>query len=71
MPSNDLASLKFTTPQGPHAPVTVDVKVTFWPKVDGFREEAMVVVVFLPTAGGFTTCTKIGEMLELQLVSPA
>jgi len=43
-------SRNVTVPDGLPAPgattVTVAVKVTLWPKVDGFADEATVVVVF-------------------------
>src|SRR5215470_656491 len=44
-------SLKFTVPVG-EVPVTVAVKVTFVPTVDGFSEVPSVVVLATP----FTTC---------------
>ena len=56
-------SKNVTVPVGvPEAVDTVAVKVTLWPKVEGFKDEVTVVVV---VAGGaaFTTCVNTGDVL--------
>jgi hypothetical protein len=56
-------SKNVTVPVGvPEAVVTVAVKVTLWPKVDGLFDDVTVVVV---DAGGgaFTVCVIAGELL--------
>jgi len=56
-------SKNVTVPVGvPEAVVTVAVKVTLWPAVDGLFDDVIVVVV---VAGGaaFTTCVNAGDVL--------
>lgn len=60
--------LKTTFPVGVDGPleVTVAVKVTDCPKVDGLRDEvSKVEVEYL-----FTTCAKLVEVLALEVASP-
>jgi len=56
LPITVAPSRKFTVPVGLTTvvlPVTVAVKVTLWPKTDGFADDArVVVVVALPTVRG-------------------
>jgi len=63
-------SRKFTVPAGLPAPgettATVAVKVTVCPEVDGFRDEATVVVVLALLAARVNTAL----VLVLKLVSP-
>jgi len=64
-PTGFAPSLKLTVPLG-KLPLTVAVKVTVAPAVDGFAELVSVVVV----AAGLTTCAS-GELVEVALlVSP-
>ena len=58
-------SVKVTAPVG-ELPLTVAVKVTFWPNVDGFAVETTIVVV----AAGLTSCDNIVEVEPRLLVSP-
>jgi hypothetical protein len=60
-------SRKVTVPVGvPPGPVTVAVKVTDWPKVDGFGEavRAAVLVALL------TTCETAEDVEPMKFVSP-
>ena len=60
-------SRNVTVPVGmPAGELTVAVKVTGWPKVDGFAEEIAVTVV----APLFTVCDNADELLGLKFVSP-
>jgi hypothetical protein len=59
-------SLKVTVPPAVEG-ATVAVKVTDAPTVDGFAEEATVVVVF----AWFTVCVSVDEALPLSFESPA
>ena len=59
-------SVKLTVPVG-LLPVTVAVKVTFAPTVDGFAELLSVVVVWLR----FTTCDSVALVEPELLPSPA
>src|SRR5215470_3365052 len=59
-------SLKFTAPVG-EVPVTVAVKVTFVPTVDGFSDVPRVVVVAVVP---FTTCDKAALVEALFPESP-
>src|ERR1700680_876630 len=65
-------SLNVTVPVGvPEVALTVAVKVTGWPKVDGFNEEARVVVVATAVGLGSTntTASSFGEAcVGLQLL---
>ena len=71
VPRVDAPSRKVTVPVGVPAAgataVTVAVKVTAWPKSDGFTE-LVTVVVLLPL---LTVWVIAVEMLELKLASPA
>jgi hypothetical protein len=59
--------LKLTEPVGvPALLLTVAVKVTAWPTLLGFTEDASVVVV----AARLTTCVNAGEVLAEKLASP-
>jgi hypothetical protein len=62
-------SLNVTVPVGVPAPgetaATVAVKVTDWPKVEGFCDELIVVVV----EAWLTTCDRADEVLAVKLVS--
>ncbi len=64
-------SLKLTLPVGVPAPgataVTVAVKVTDWPKTDGFWLEVSAVAVL----AWLTTCESTELVLPLKLPSPA
>jgi hypothetical protein len=61
-------SRKVTVPVGVPGDelVTVAVKVTLWPKSDGFSDEVSVVVV----AGEFTVWVKTADVLVWKLTSP-
>lgn len=66
--------MKFTEPVGtaelPAGPATVAVKVTVCPEVEGFADEATVVVVAAwPTA--LTTCVRAVDVEPRKLLSPA
>jgi hypothetical protein len=68
VPSVVVPSMKVTVPPGvPALEVTVAVKVTEAPKVDGFSEEARDVVV----GPGLTVWESAGEVLPLKFVEPA
>ncbi len=71
VPSVEAPSLNVTVPPGRPAPgavaVTVAVKVTDWPKTDGFVDEPRAVVV----AAAFTVCVNTLEVLVAKLASPA
>jgi hypothetical protein len=60
--------LKVTVPEiaWPEGDVTVDVKVTLWPKVDGLPLDVTVAVVLYR----FTVSLNFGEVLGANLVSP-
>jgi hypothetical protein len=59
-----------TVPVGvPEVVVTVAVKVTVWPAVEGFSEEATAVAV-AALVGIFTVCVRIAEVLVVNVVSP-
>jgi hypothetical protein len=59
--------LKVTVPVGvPPLEVTVAVKVTDWPEVDGFREE----VTEVEEVACLTVCVSTGEVLPLKSVLP-
>lgn len=66
-PSEEPPSKKVTVPVG--VPLAEDwieaVKVTDWPKADGFRLETTVVVV----AAGLTVCVSAAEVLAEKLAS--
>lgn len=68
VPSTVVLSMKVTVPLGipPAEGVTVAVKVTDWPNVEGFREELTAVVV----AALFTVCVNAGDVLPAKFVSP-
>ena len=67
-PAIDVApSLKLTNPVG-LVPVTVAVKVTFVPTIDGFAELLSAVVVATPPL--LTTCEKIVLVEPLLVASP-
>ncbi len=56
-------SKNVTVPVGvPDPAVTVAVKVTLWPNVDGFKDDITVVVV-VAGGGAFTVCVNTGEVL--------
>ena len=63
-------SLNVTVPVGVPVPgattLTVAVKVTDWPKTDGFTLEASAVVVVF----WFTVCVRTAEVLPESFVSP-
>ena len=67
-PSEVEPALKMTLPVGqpPNAPVTVLVRVTFWPTKEGLGEEIIVFVV--PAL--FTTRLMTGEVLPDVFASP-
>ena len=68
LPNAVAPSLKVTVPAGvPPVDETVAVKVTVWPKVEGFALEVTAVVV----AAGLTVCCKFDEVLVAKFVSPA
>ena len=69
MPKTNEPFLNVTVPLGepPKAPVTVAVKVTDWPEIDGFRDEVMVEVVFAL----LTEWPNTAEVLPLKLELPA
>src|SRR6185436_15181782 len=71
VPNGELPSLNVIVPLGVPAPgavaVTVAVKVTVWPKTDGFGVEASVVAVLAL----FTVCVPLADVLALKLASPA
>jgi hypothetical protein len=60
-------SLKLTDPVGP-VPVTVAVKTTLVPTVDGLEELESVVVVAVPVL--LTTCEKLELVEPLLVASP-
>ena len=61
-------SLNVTVPVGvPPLDVTVAVKLTDWPNVDGFTEETRAVEV----EACFTVCVRAGEVLPEKLPPPA
>ena len=63
-------SKNVTVPVGvPDAVVTVAVKVTLWPNVEGFKDEVIVVVV-VAGGGAFTICVMAGEVLGALLALP-
>ena len=68
LPSAVVPSLKVTVPVGVPGEVlaTVAVKVTDWPAVDGFNEEARVVVV----GAALTVWMSAAEVLVAKVVSP-
>ena len=67
VPSVVVPSLKVTVPVGvPPVEVTVAVKVTAAPKVDGFRDEASEVELL----ACFTVCVNTAEVLPAKLVLP-
>ena len=71
-PSELAPSVNDTLPAGtvvPDAGVTVAVKVTDCPKVEGFCEDARAVVVFTLVAA-FTICVIRTEVLEVKFRSP-
>ena len=61
-------SVNVTVPDGvvEPVPVTVAVKVTVWPKTDGFGEPVTVVVLLL----ALTVCVSAAEELVTKFVSP-
>src|SRR5260370_42541894 len=61
-------SVNVTVPDGvlEPVPVTVAVKVTVWPKTDGFDEALTAVLLLLP----LTVCVIAAEVLVAKLVSP-
>ena len=59
-------SLNVTVPVGVPLPLTVAVKVTCWPNVDGFDDDVSVVVVLLL----FTVCVTAADVLDSKLESP-
>ena len=63
VPRTVAPSLKVTVPLGepPNAGVTVAVKVTLCPCVEGFSDEAKALVVF----AFFTVCVNTDEVLAL------
>jgi hypothetical protein len=67
VPSVVVPFLNVTDPVGvPPVEVTVAVKVTVAPNVDGFRDEASDVEL----AACFTVCVSAGEALPPKFVSP-
>ena len=66
VPSVVVPSLNVTVPVGvPDVAATVAVKVTAWPNVEGFSEDATVVEL-----AGFTVCVRLAEVLAVKLASP-
>jgi hypothetical protein len=66
VPSVTVPFLNVTVPVGvPEVAVTVAVNVTAWPDVEGFSEDATVVV-----GTGFTVCDRGAEVLAVKLASP-
>ncbi len=68
-------SLKVTVPEGapvePAAGATVAVKVTLWPKREGFRDEVRVVVVAVGVCtAAVTTNGRAVDELATKLASP-
>ena len=63
--------MKVTVPVGLPAPLllTVAVKVTIWPNIDGLAEELTAVVVAVTLA--VTVCVSVAEELIRKLLSPA
>jgi hypothetical protein len=61
-------SVKVTVPDGvlEPMPVTMAVKMTVWPKTDGFGETLTAVLLLL----AFTVCVIAAEVLVTKLVSP-
>ena len=55
-----------TVPVGVELPLTVAVKVTVWPAVDGFTDEITTVLVGTP----FTVCVNAAETLLAKVASP-
>jgi hypothetical protein len=65
VPSVALPSMNVTVPVAPEG-VTVAVKATAAPYVDGFRDETTATVAFAL----FTVCVRIADVLLLSFVSP-
>ena len=65
LPITVVPSRKSTVPVAPSG-ATVAVKVTDWPKLDGFCDESIVVVV----APWFTGWVIAAEVLPVKLASP-
>src|SRR2546425_13215206 len=65
VPSVVVPSLKVTVPVGVPLPVTVAVKVTDWPSVDGFALEVTAVVVTR-----FTVCVSGADVLPAKEAAP-
>ena len=70
VPRTVVPSRKVTVPVGTPDPgafaVTVAVKVTLWPEIDGLADETIVVVVLAWP----TVCVKAAEVLTVKLASP-
>ena len=62
VPMTFAPSKNWTVPVGVPVPVTVAVKVTACPAVDGFAEELTAVLVALP----FTVCVSTAEVLPAE-----
>src|SRR5205809_738285 len=67
VPSVAAPSLNVTVPVGTPAPeLTVELKVTVWPTVEGFGEEVRLVLEF----PAFTVCVRTADVLAANVAFP-
>jgi hypothetical protein len=66
VPKGVTPSKNCTVPVGPEEGLTVAVKVTCCPKVDGFSDDVSVVVVL----AALTVCGTAADVLPVKLASP-